>query len=161
MGQTRRAKWPIPHNSRCCLSHLPVVWRLEHLFQLAVFEGRIFASANAPFFEMKPASGKCCIYIWHFCKQLRYIIDKQKIHLEKSNNFAWYHPTKEHIQPIEAHFQAILCGTHLMHPPWLQPLHLLPFVVMWFCVGISNTSHFYNNKVDSRFTRFSGFIDSD
>lgn len=46
----------------------------------------------------RAASGKCCIYIWLFCKQLRYIIDKQKIHhLEKSNNFAWYHPTKEHI----------------------------------------------------------------
>lgn len=65
-----------------------------------------------------------------------------------------------YIKPIDAHFQAIRFGTHLMHPPWLQPLHLLPFWGDVVLCDVINTSHFSNNKVGSRFTGLLRCIDS-
>ena len=104
------------------------------------------------------------IYRWsrRLCKQLRYIIDKQKVHPEKSNNFAWYHPTKEHIYIYKTH-GCTLSGNPIWYAPH-APTLIATTTSLTFCCDVvlcdSNTSHFYNNKVDSRFTGFLGFIDS-
>ena len=113
------------------LTILPAVGRLEHRFQLAVFEGRIFASAkNAPVIFLDEA-GRLPAKVVSI-----YGTSVNNLHHWQTKNPSW----KVHqfclilSQKRTTHFQAILFGTHLMHPPWLQPLHFLPFVVMWFCV---------------------------
>lgn len=143
LGQTQGGLWrPIPYNPPrcCCCRHLPVESTPRASISACSFWRSDFCLGKKctgdSFRWSRAASGKGCIYLYgtsvnnldhwqttnpswkvqHFCL----ISSQKRTYIYKTH---WC-----------THFQAIRFGTHLMHPPWLQPLHLLPFVVMWFCV---------------------------
>ena len=150
LGQTQEGEKndrPIPYNPPRC-------WTPRASISACSFWRSDFClgkKCTGDFFRWsRAASGKGCIYIWHFCKQLTSLTNKKSI-LKSPPILPDIIPEKNNT----------LSGNPIWYAPH-APTLIATTTFLAFCCDVvlcdSNTSHFYNNKVDSRFKGSQGSL---